>query len=131
MKFTKKFVWSVPLAALLVAAAVIAFSSPPANVAEAARGGGGGGSSCEGDVKVEGDYAHIVAPPGKAILYVCIKAGNEVFTYNWGESGDGCYKLEWRCHCEVRVTGGGTSSDCKEISHVAVTFEDIDCDEYK
>lgn len=87
-----------------------------------------GESGCEGDVKIEDDYAHIEAPYGKEIAYVCVKAGRNVFTFYPGDNGDGCYYLDWDCHCEVTVYGGGISRDCKEVSHVAVTFKNGECD---
>ncbi len=125
MQLKKRFVWSAPLAAVAVAAIVMALSGSPANTVEAM-----GKSGCEGDVKIESDYAHVEAPPGKSIAYVCIKAGRDTFTFYPGDSGDGCYYLDWNCHCEVTVSGGGTGRDCKEISHIAVTFDDVDCGNY-
>ena len=120
MKFKKKLGWGVhvPLAAFAVALAVMAFPYSPAKTVEA-----GGGSGCEGDLKIEGDGGQFLAPPGSEIEFVCIKAGNETFTFFPGDTGDGCYVLDWWCRCSVTISGGGTGKDCKEISHIAVTFK--------
>lgn len=92
-----------------------------------------GGSGCEGDEKQEGNSGHYVAPAGKSIDFVCIKAGRNVFTFACGETDkDGCYDLQWvededGCCSEVVIGGGGTGRDCKEISHTAATYRDGDC----
>lgn len=92
-----------------------------------------GGSGCEGDEKQEGNRGHFVAPDGKSIDFVCIKAGRDVFIFECGETDkDGCYDLQWTvdsegCCSEVVIGGGGTGRDCKTISHTAATFADGDC----
>ena len=120
MKFKKKMVRGVyvPLAAFAVALAVMAFPYSPAKTVEAKPSSG-----CEGDIKIEGDGGDFMAPAGSEIAFICIKAGNEIFTFLPGDRGDGCYVLDWWCRCTVTVSGGGTGRDCKEISHIAVTFE--------
>ena len=124
MKFDKNSVSGVhvPLAAFAVALAVMAFPYSPTKTVEAR-----GGSGCEGDVKIEGDFGEFTAPTGFQIDFVCIKAGKNTFTFYPGDSGDGCYNLDWTCRCNVTVSGGGTGRDCKEISHIAVTFKPGDC----
>ncbi len=115
MKLSRKLM--LGLAVLVVAAAVMAFPNSPANTVEAARG-----ERCEGDEKIEGDGGTFCAPDGYSIEYVCIKAGRDVFTFFPGDTGDGCYVLEWDCHCCVTISGGGTDRDCKAISHIAATY---------
>jgi hypothetical protein len=113
--------------ALFVVLATVAFALTTTTEVE------GRGSGCEGDVKIEGSKADYVAPPGKSIDYVCIKAGRNVFTFYCGETDkSGCYSLKWTvdsdgCCSAVSISGGGTGRDCKEISHTAVTFADGDC----
>lgn len=91
---------------------------------------GGGGSGCEGDVKIEDGPFVFEAPEGQGIEKVCIKAGTQIFTFECGNTGDGCYHIEWiydGCFYAKAaiITGGGTSRYCKDISHVAATF--IEC----
>ena len=87
-------------------------------------GGVSAGSICEGDQKIEGDGPHTYAP-GSAVSEVCIKAGRDVFGFSCGETGDGCYTLEWNGDCtSVTIGGGGTGRDCKAISHSAAVFGD-------
>jgi len=122
MKTKSKMVWGthVPFMAIAIAMAVMALTYAPVSPVEAA-----GNSGCEGDEKVEGNYAVIRAPFDCQIDYVCIKAGRNILTFYPGDTGDGCYTLKWYGPCNniVKVSGGGTSRDCKEISHVAATFK--------
>ena len=57
------------------------------------------------------------AAEGAVILDAVIKAGNETTTFS-ADGTDGCYTVTGLGTCNVTVTGGGTGSDCKEISHV-------------
>jgi hypothetical protein len=86
---------------------------------------------CEGDVKVEGTSAYIAAPNGKGIEYVCIKAGNDLITFECGDDGDDCYKIEWiydDCFwaAAVEVTKIGSGRHCKDISYVVAKFTECE-----
>ena len=86
------------------------------------------GSICEGDQKIEGTGSnHTYAPGGGYIVSdVCIKAGRNAFTFSCGEPDpNGCYTLDWAESCSsVSISGGGTSRDCKSISHTAANFDE-------
>jgi hypothetical protein len=111
------------LALALVAVAGFAFM--PAKTASAAPQ-----QQCTGDEKIEGSSAQFTAPEGKSISRICIKAGTELYSFECGNTGDGCYHIEWiydDCYYAIaaNVTGGGTSRTCKEISNVVATY--VDC----
>src|SRR5690349_10560241 len=102
--------WKAMVGVLALAlVAVAGFAFMPANTASAAPQ-----QQCTGDEKIEGSSAFFTAPDGKSISRVCIKAGTELYSFECGNGGDGCYKLNWiydDCYyaIAVEVTGGGTS----------------------
>lgn len=128
MKVTKKsMVFGGGALFGLVAAVAIALSlfAPASSVVAAPQ------DQCPGDYKVEGTSAFITAPDGKGIEYVCIKAGNNLITFQCGDDGDDCYKIEWLyddCFYAyaVEVTKIGAGPHCKDISNVVAKF--IQCD---
>ncbi len=111
----------------LVAAVAIALSLfvPAATVSAGPQ------DQCVGDEKIEGTSAYFEAPYGKGIEYVCIKAGTNLITFQCGDDGDDCYKVEWiydDCFyaAAVEVTKIGSGRHCKDISNVVVKY--IECD---
>lgn len=136
MKYSKmKLMWGmlVPLVGFAVALAMIVLPYTPAKTVEAK-----GGSGCEGDEKIEGSSGTFMAPGFLAIDIVCIKAGKEVFSFQAPDTPGAiyppfsdCFEITWLhnstvspvCVNGVTIGGGGTSRDCKEISHIAVTFK--------
>jgi hypothetical protein len=85
------------------------------------------GSTCEGDLgKIEGSSGSYEAA---SIGSICIKAGQNVLTFECGEvDASGCYDVAWTetegCCTAVVIGGGGTSSECKTISHTAASSAD-------
>jgi hypothetical protein len=83
------------------------------------------GSICEGDQKIEGGGPHTYTPgAGNIVTDVCIKAGNNTIVFACPQTDPtGCYTLVWATDCStVTISGGGTSSTCKSISHTAADF---------
>jgi hypothetical protein len=88
------------------------------------------GSICEGDQKIEGGGPHTYTPgAGNIVTEVCIKAGNNTIEFECLQTDTtGCYTLVWtvdpsNLSCtSVTISGGGTSSACKSISHTAAEF---------
>ena len=124
----KKLLFNLAVIALAMGA-MIAFGALTGTEQVLARG-----STCEGDQKIEGDGpTYFEAPSGQSVGWVCIKAGQGVFTYECGEVDEsGCYSLDWTfgsdgCCTAVTVGGGGTGRDCKSISHTAATWADGPC----
>jgi hypothetical protein len=129
MKFSKKMVLGggAMFAVVAIAAVMVSAFMPTADVAAARQ------EQCEGDYKVEGSSAYIVAPEGKGIEYVCIKAGNNLITFQCGDYGDECYHIDWiydGCYyaaaVEVTKIGEGHGQYCQDISNVVAKF--IECD---
>ena len=83
------------------------------------------GSGCEGDLgKIEGSSGQFDAD---SIGSVCIKSGNNVFTFACGETDPtGCYTLDWTeatagCCTSVTIGRAGSGRNCKTISHTAAS----------
>jgi hypothetical protein len=58
----------------------------------------------------------------RVIVAVCIKAGTKTFPF-YGDGTDGCYTVKGLGSSNVTISGGGTSSSCKDISHVYFYYE--------
>lgn len=75
------------------------------------------GHPCRGGIEINGPGPVEYCSPDDIITSICFKAGQNVYTVHADGPVD-CYDVTGigtRC---VRVTGGGTGRDCKDISHV-------------
>lgn len=84
----------------------------------------GQGNCGEGFVSKDGS-APFEYDGDQNICKVFVKSGSQGqgdacygFTFPPASQSDGCYSVRGLGSTSVRVTGGGTSSECKEISHV-------------
>jgi len=114
MSRTTKLVIAASTLALLVTGALFA-----PNMAQAT-----GTEKCptEGGVKIEGGPYNYCTPDGTIIVSVCIKAGNQTYSFD-KDYFNGCYGVKGLGTSCVYVEGGGTGRDCKDISNVVFYLE--------